>query len=177
MSLTRKIPETLPLIVSGSLPWGPAHIRFVCRGSSEILSILYIYALYSAESDGPDGDLNCTISRLVRILQRIFQNILQCFCSKFKCAYLKTFDLKSMEACPLMIKSFSKLHSNACVKNHIQMALARLRPCHLPFKLNCIHVLLCGHISSFNQQMHLQVLHAHYPTVHLNLTLRPIGAT
>ena len=176
MSLTRKIPETLPLIVSGSLPWGPAHIRFVCGGSSEILSILYIYALYSAESDGPDGDLNCTISRLVHNTKHTSEHT-SVFLFQIQMCISQTFDLKSMKACPLIVKSFSKLHSNVCVKNHIQMALARLRPCHLPFKLNCIHVLLCGHISSFNQQMHLQVLHAHYPTVHLNLTLRPIGAT
>ena len=37
ISLMRKIPGTLSLIVSGSLPWGPAHITFVCGGSQILI--------------------------------------------------------------------------------------------------------------------------------------------
>ena len=147
-SLTRKIPETLPLIVSRSLT------HKICLHSQ--LTNLYSRAF----SDGPDCAINCTIC------WSILQNILQGFSSRNH----------MMKVCPpLWSKVLSKRHSNA-IDLKIQMALARLRPCQLHSEFNCIHVhvwsgcALC--ISLFHKQMHLPTNSLF--SVHLNLTLRPI---
>ena len=111
ISLTRKIPETLT--ISRSLPWGPAHIRSVCRGS-QILSILYNFMPYKLILPSPMVQFVTSTVQYVdpyseAYFNAYFNAYFRVFLSKIPSSYLKTFDL-------ILYKRSSSLKITTCIQ-------------------------------------------------------------
>ena len=153
ISLTRKIPETLSLIVSRSLPWGPAHIRFVCQGS-QVLSNLFIQASQSS---------NCWVwwSRWCPKLYNMLIHT-QKHTSTHTSEFLPRHMIVSQSIWSCMAWKLVLYYNPDFYPNRIRMPLIEkfkwtlqgwdLVICILSLTASTCS---CGHISLFHQQMHL----------------------
>ena len=127
ISLTRKIPETLT--ISRSLPWGPAHIRSVCRGS-QILSILYTFVPYNLIL------LNMVVRMMPSTVQYVDPYSKAYFktyffgvsLSKITWSYLKTLDhvLHESSSFPIILTFIQNELKFHWLENWLEMALETL---------------------------------------------------